>query len=1361
MMTPIPKPPHPGAYIREKVLPESLAVKRAAEILGVGRPALSNLLNGKASLTSEMALRLEKAFGANAEALLRMQSDYDQAQTREQAKEIAVRAYVPSFLEIEARQISAWSEQIRARAELPALLRRLITSTGGNLSLVDFPAYDNAQRKGWDGRVIADGATPWIPHGTSGWEFGCDRNAAQKAEDDYASRTASVSSEERASTTLVFVTPRNWPGKEKWATEKRKENSWKDVRALDASDLEQWLEQSAAAQAWISEKLGSGADGISTLDASWKEWAEVTTPPLRKNLFQGALRAHQGTLGEWLSKPPTQPLVIAADSEGEALAFLVCALETIGVVPGEFYDRALVLHSVDALKRVVSASLPFIAVVTSPEVERASGGLHSTHHMVIIRRRNDVSSEPNITLDLLDAESFRSGIQAMGLSDEDSERYGRETGYSATILRRRLSHIPAIRAPAWSTSKSLARQLIPLNFAGVWSSTVKADQEILSLLTGEQYEAVERSVAELLKVVDAPVWSIGNVRGIVSKIDVLYATSGFITKDDLDRFFFTAQYVLSEKDPALDLPPDKRWAANIYGKTRDHSAALREGICETLVLLSVHGDALLGTRLGLNVEAHVNGIIKALLTPLDAQTWASQQHDLPRYAEAAPDVFLDILEMDLASPSPKVHELLRPADTGIFGSCPRTGLLWALEALAWKPERLTRVSAILAKLAEVRIDDNWSNKPEESLNSIFRSWMPQTAASLDEIATALETICKKFPSVGWRLCVSQFGSGNDVGHYNSRPHWRNDASGAGQPLKTRGEVFRLISNALRIALSWPNHNESTLGDLIERLERIAPKDQEEVWQLAKAWIATRPADNAMSVLRERVRRSALTRRARVRGVADQLRDQAREIYDLLLPQDMVTRHLWLFAQHWVEESAEELEDEGFDYQKRDKKIAELRKQALAEIWTQTGYGGVLRLCEQSNAENVIGWHLAEGVIPASDYADFVARLVAQSAPPSEVKVNNLLSGFIDRLGPDVRGRVISDVLRDFETNADIVVRMLKCAPFRKETWKHLEALDASLQARYWNETYVRWDRQEEDELNFLVDRLLEAKRPRAAFSVVHMTFDKIATPRLVRLLRAVATIDAEPAAHFKVAGHDISDAFFSLKERPDISSDELAQLEFLYVEALDHSKYGIPTLSRFISETPELFVNLIARVFKRREGGEDPPELRIDDKERASSVATAAYSALSKASRIPGTDEQGKLDENVLRTWITNVRGLCRTYGRERVGDHSIGELLAKSPPGKDGIWPREEIRNVLEEFPSQDLADGMSMALYNSRGATWRGEGGQQERDLAKKYRDWVKLVAFQWPFTAKLLERIASSYDHEATWHDNDDSVRRRLNH
>jgi addiction module HigA family antidote len=89
-------PPHPGDFIRTEIIePAGLSVTAAAAALQVSRPALSSLLNSKADLSGEMALRIEKAFGVKMETLMRMQSAFDIVKTRSREKEIRVRRFNP------------------------------------------------------------------------------------------------------------------------------------------------------------------------------------------------------------------------------------------------------------------------------------------------------------------------------------------------------------------------------------------------------------------------------------------------------------------------------------------------------------------------------------------------------------------------------------------------------------------------------------------------------------------------------------------------------------------------------------------------------------------------------------------------------------------------------------------------------------------------------------------------------------------------------------------------------------------------------------------------------------------------------------------------------------------------------------------------------------------------------------------------------------------------------------------------------------------------------------------------------------------------------------------------------------------
>lgn len=89
-------PSHVGAFLKRSIIPDGMSVTDAAKLLGVGRPALSQLLNANAALSPEMAMRFEKAFGVKMDTLLKMQARYDAWHMRTRADEIKVKPYAPA-----------------------------------------------------------------------------------------------------------------------------------------------------------------------------------------------------------------------------------------------------------------------------------------------------------------------------------------------------------------------------------------------------------------------------------------------------------------------------------------------------------------------------------------------------------------------------------------------------------------------------------------------------------------------------------------------------------------------------------------------------------------------------------------------------------------------------------------------------------------------------------------------------------------------------------------------------------------------------------------------------------------------------------------------------------------------------------------------------------------------------------------------------------------------------------------------------------------------------------------------------------------------------------------------------------------
>ena len=338
-------------------------------------------------------------------------------------------------------------------------------------------------------------------------------------------------------------------------------------------------------------------------------------------------------------------------------------------------------------------------------------------------------------------------------------------------------------------------------------------------------------------------------------------------------------------------------------------------------------------------------------------------------------------------------------------------------------------------------------------------------------------------------------------------------------------------------------------------------------------------------------------------------------------------------------------------------------------------------------------------------------------------------------------------------------RLFVCAPFRVSTWRLLDGYGEDIRAAYWKNVYPSWDRHTPAELTELIDSLLEAGRPRAAFNSVHMSIADVETSCLKRLLRDVATVNSEPAGQFKIDRYYISEALDSLNDRAGVTRDKMAELEFFFIDALDDSKHGIPNLEYMIGESPISFVQAVALAYKRSDEKEDPPEWTVKDPEQRASVALAADRLLDQLEKIPGTQKDGKIDGLALAKWLEEVRRLCREHARSEIGDHCLGQLLAKAPKDNDGLWPCREVCEAMDKIASPKMAEGFYIGAHNSRGAHWRGEGGQQERELAEKYRAWAEQLHFEYPYVGGILEGIAASYDREASWHDSDAEIKKRL--
>lgn len=664
-----------------------------------------------------------------------------------------------------------WADTVSARADFPRLIRRLALETTPDAVRLGFAAGSGTSVGDWDGSIRSDRRNPFVPSGQSVWELSVEK----LREGRFRLRQAARDPDGSPTLDAVYVEAilRVWRNREKWANGKRADRRWKDVRAYGVDDVEGWLDTAPVTHAWVSELLGLGPYGYRAAESWWRDWARATTPTLPSSLITAGRDDAAATLTTALSGPLTLTTIRGGSTE-DVLAFIAAVLDLQALEgnPG-WRARAAFVDERASWRALAGRRSPLILVPASGEAATEATG--DTPHHILIPVLG--SARPDIDLPAIDAHAATAALVAAGVSDQRrADELGRLARRSLLALRRNLANKPELHTPAWAGAPS--RTLRGVLLAGRWDERSSADMSVVSGLTGNPYEAVRETLAELARAEDPMVSRLGSTWTLVSAQDAWIQLCESVRPDDLDRLEPVVRRVLLEVDPALELAPEEQWRAGVLGKTHVYSAELRRGLAATLALLGVHGGAI-ELEHGADGKRWAAYIVGELLSAANADRsgglWNSMHDVLRRLAEAAPDAFLDGVRDATAGDAPILAAMFtdRQQAGALTAPSRHTQLLWSLEILAWSPLHFGRVMELLARLAEIDPGGRTSNRPAASLRAILCPWRPQTSVSAEGRLAALDAMRQRHPGVAWELMLTLLPSFHDIQSPTAEPEFRD------------------------------------------------------------------------------------------------------------------------------------------------------------------------------------------------------------------------------------------------------------------------------------------------------------------------------------------------------------------------------------------------------------------------------------------------------------------------------------------------------------------------------------------------------------------------------------------------------------
>ncbi|MGA9348562.1 MAG: hypothetical protein WBW48_07135 [Anaerolineae bacterium] len=1215
-----------------------------------------------------------------------------------------------------------------------------------------FPLGNSIGQHGPDGDLdVALSFEPFVPEGRSYWEIGTGLKAGDKATSDYNSLTDAVPEGVRRETTFVFVTPlsgrRDWEhtweegAQASWLEDRRKRDEWKDVRIIDGTKLIDWVHHFPPVELWLAQIVSRvSAEQIETPEQRWNVVKTIgEPPPLTPDLFLADRTEAIAKLKEVLDAVSIQ-IKLTTHFPDQVVDFVSAYLASLDDESRvEAAGRCLIVSTIDAWNRICSQYRNLILVADVALDLSGDAGTkliqkarRAGHAVIFGGPHGGIPDPASVPLPMPHSHQVQEALEEAGYGEERARTLARKSGGNLGSLLRCIQNLSLM--PEWAERAEAAELTIAM-VLGSWSDKFDSDCAVVEELVGNAYGEWIGKIREIALRPTTPLIQRDGNWKFIPRYEGWYALGPRLFDEHLDRLKAVVVFALQEKDPQFELPPEERYAASIHRKGLSHSRILRNGLAETLALLGSHPKALTSCSIG-KAEATAVLAVREILADAGWVLWASLNDLLPLLAEAAPGEFLNAVETALQSDPCPFDELFAQESSGVVGRTYMSGLLWALETLAWDADLLSRVVICLGELDARDPGGQWGNRPANSLTTIFLPWLPQTCAPIHRRVTTVRTLLTELPDIGWKLIVSLLPQHHSVSSRTRRPAWRATIPDDWREGATHREYWEQVSAYAELAVSEAKKDVSKLAELIDHLENLPqPAHEQLLDHLGSDAVLAMPEADRLHIWNQLVNLVTKHRQFADAGWAmkpEQI-EKIAALADRLAPDEPFFRHQRIFSERDFE-----LYEEKGNYEVQMKGLEARRQRAVAEVAASGGTEAVIAFAKAVESPWRVG--IAFGAIESPDAEGMILPALLES---EQKALAQFAGGF-------VWGRFRSwgwEWVYSLETSQWTPTQtgqFLSFLPFTPETWERAKSLLGEDQSAYWSKTSAN-PFQADGGLEFAVDRLIEHGRPFAAIRCLYrmlrdnQPFDK------QQAIRALLEALKSSKSPHSMDVYQIVEIIKALQKDPDTSPDDLFRVEWAYLPLLDEHHDASPKLLwRRLADDPKFFCELIRLVFRSKKKEEHLAEEVTEEREN---IATNAYRLLSEWCIPPGLREDGSYDSSALNAWLDAVKKECTETGHLEVAMTMVGHMLIHVPVDPDGLWIHHSAAAVLNEKDAQDMRIGFCNELYNSRGVHWVDPTGKPERELAAKYRKQAEAVENAgYHRLATTLRELADTYEREA---------------
>ncbi len=860
---------------------------------------------------------------------------------------------------------------------------------------------------------------------------------------------------------------------------------------------------------------------------------------------------------------------------------------------------------------------------------------------------------------------------------------------------------------------------------GCWNEKNDADILAIEKLTGTPYSTFQSECRQYLSTgmisLTNGQWKVINRNAVMDAVRELYFDNTLHTAFQLAGTYLkeTSKQFTADGQYGLLIPASGRFT---------NSEAFRKGLLDGLCLL-VNGRQPAHCSEHL-LEVESKEMVCDVLENADWIRLVSFDDLILNLGELSPSTYLRGLEKLIHNMPSEILHLFPKKSASITDRNFVTYLLFSLERLAWHKDHLVRAVSCLSAMEALEYEEtNWVNTPMNSMVGILNPYITQTAAPLEKIKHAIQTVKVDYADICWELCCRML-SGRCMNGMtdNSKPRYlmsaenchtilsgeeRDELRGyyAQQALSMVGtEPVRMSRMAKDLLLLAPNDRKTLFAEM--RSVSISWNDEEkcELWSKLTDWKFRIISDNGNQ-----------------EPTTPEYIDLC-ETIDAVRPVSILSRYKRLFKFHYDDFSGGENRWEKKERQKQE---------AVMEIFHTYGLQALVEFGESLNAGYDIGYRLGQQ-ITAGELSDVLPMC---KDVRHETFCANVTNAFFKKNGIAAINEI--EMLRE---DAELIAFVLRHAPFTQELISILPIYLPGQEAKFWGTVRIPsyYSRHADYDVISVVHTLMKHQRTPAAISLLGDAVNDLQPdPQLVCDMLVQAPTEQKLE---KIDPDSTRELIKYLQESGKIDLKTLSQIEFFYLIWLDEDSEVRPkAIEYLLANESSCFCELMAAAYKKRHADSEKKAL-------PKAVSDRIFQITFQYRVVPGIDWDGSFHRDVFENWMKEVVEWSRENDRFEVSMHTVGGALSYVAFDEAGLVD-VSIMAELNKPESDELRKGYQLGTFNQRGVYWVDPEGKPEKELAEKYEKRAEAVeALGYSRFAGLLRDIADCYLREA-----EDNIRR----